>query len=367
MTILRVLLSGLLVMGLSVPVSVLVPLQAAAQSQAERLQSGDEVRLREDRPDTYVVVKGDTLWDISATFLENPFLWPQIWQVNPQIENPDLIYPGDIVALRYIDGFPALVLERGGRVGPDDLPVIELEPRIRHEPLSGGLRQLALERINSLLNANRIVDEEELEDAAYILGTREGNLLSGINDVIYARGDWIEGVSSYDIVRRKQVYTLPETGEEIGVELATVAEARIIALEDDVATLRIIHSNQEVRLSDKLLPRMEEVIPASLSTSTPSFAVDGAVLGFEEGKTMAGPAETLVMGVGADHGLEFGNLLDLQRQPRELYDEKRKEALTIEGEIFGQVLVYRVFEQASMGLIIDSNGLVKIGDRVTSK
>ena len=68
--------------------------------------------LTEDPPSRYVVVKGDTLWDISARFLRDPWRWPDIWHVNPQIKNPHLIYPGDRVELTFKDGKPQLVLKR---------------------------------------------------------------------------------------------------------------------------------------------------------------------------------------------------------------------------------------------------------------
>lgn len=72
-----------------------------------------DVQLKEGYPERYTVVKGDTLWDISARYLREPWKWPELWHANPQIENPHLIYPGDSLSLVYIDGQPKLMLKIG--------------------------------------------------------------------------------------------------------------------------------------------------------------------------------------------------------------------------------------------------------------
>ena len=86
--------------------------------------AAQDVSIRADHPDEYVVVKGDTLWDISARFLDKPWQWPAIWHANPQVENPHLIYPGDRLSLVYEDGRPRLMVNR-------DKPVQRLSPQAR--------------------------------------------------------------------------------------------------------------------------------------------------------------------------------------------------------------------------------------------
>src|SRR5512145_1324791 len=111
-------------------------LGATAPSLAQDQVSGTSmsVPLVPDAPDTYVVKKGDTLWDISAVFLRDPWYWPEIWYVNPEIANPHLIYPGDVLRLTYVDGKPRVTLEQAGTV--------RLSPEVRSQPLKDAIRAI---------------------------------------------------------------------------------------------------------------------------------------------------------------------------------------------------------------------------------
>ena len=100
----------------------------------------DQVVLKDGHPDRHVVVKGDTLWDISGTFLDSPWLWPEIWYVNPQIDNPHLIYPGDVITLVYVDGEPQLRVQRGKGT-------FKLSPKMREERLDKAIFTILIDAI----------------------------------------------------------------------------------------------------------------------------------------------------------------------------------------------------------------------------
>lgn len=321
------------------------------------------VQIRDDRPDSYIVVRGDTLWDISGVFLENPAAWPQIWRVNPQIDNPDLIYPGDIISLRYIDGRPVLELQRGAGVGD---AVIRLSPGIRFEPLTNGIGEISFEDIASRLSRNLIVDPQVAEDAGYMLGTRSGNLFGSNGEVVYARGDWDPAMSSYAVVRPRRSFVHPDTGDVIGIELDHIGEGRVLELngEDDLATIRLSYVVQEVRRNDRVIQQDRPPIQSRYIPVVPDFAVNEYILGFTHGTEYGGAGDSVIVSGGQDIGLEVGHLLTIRRSDQELADDVRGDSVTVRGESYASAMVYRVFENASFALVLNSSSQMKSGDKV---
>jgi len=135
------------------------PMQAPAAPEAEVRPQPAPV-LRPGAPLSYVVKRGDTLWDIANHFLLDPWQWPEIWIVNGQVRNPHLIYPGDVLRLTEVDGRPRLGLDR-------DLE--RLSPRIRELPLESAIPTIPIDAIRDFLRSPRLVTTQELETAPYLL------------------------------------------------------------------------------------------------------------------------------------------------------------------------------------------------------
>src|ERR1700685_2726029 len=131
-------------------------------------------------PDSYVVKHGDTLWGIAKIFLRDPWFWPEIWQVNPQIHNPHLIYPGDTLRLVYIEGRPALLLQRGDAA--------RVEPRVRSQPLEGAINTIPYETVAAFMSKPSVLAKEQIKTAPYVLATRDLHVVMADGDTLYARG-----------------------------------------------------------------------------------------------------------------------------------------------------------------------------------
>ncbi len=348
--------------------------------------AAEVVTIRENSPTEYTVVEGDTLWDIAGMFLEQPWLWPEVWQINPQIEDPDLIYPGDVIELTYVDGNPVLRLSRGDvlEAAPEGVRTVRLSPQVRREALEGPnpIPAIPLELISGYLSGNVVLSEDSFETAPYILGGREGRELLSAGDDALARGTWANGVAVYDIVRRGRELEDPESGDELGIEGLQVGTATLARSDDDQATLTITSNEQEIRAGDRLIPRTGMGLNESYLPMPPPFAVDAAIVSIGTGRTIGGTYDTLIINVGANDRIAVGQLLTVEDQP-EVFDDQfgnrnpwqrlkhafgveNSNEVTFAGETAAQILIYRVFDDASMGLVLDSNRDVRLNDRVVT-
>ncbi len=217
-----------------------------------------EVELNENVPETYIVKKGDTLWGISGMYLKQPWRWPELWDVNPQIDNPHLIYPGDELYIVWIDGQPRLRMRRGGE--------IKLTPNMRVSSLDLAIPTIPLDQIGPWLRRNRVMEADELNYSAYIVAQDERALISGPGDRIFGRGPFPDGERTYGIYRVGQHYADPVTDEYLGYQVIDIGTAKLLSSNrDEVTELEVTRITEEVRITDRLLPYEERVLDATFT------------------------------------------------------------------------------------------------------
>ncbi|MDA1073644.1 MAG: LysM peptidoglycan-binding domain-containing protein [Proteobacteria bacterium] len=330
-------------------------------------QSGDISQyLKAGHPDVYTVVKGDTLWDISGRFLEKEWLWPEIWQINPQVANPHLIYPGDEIALVYVEGQPRLQLNRGvaGRtvkMTPTD--TLSLSPTIRSEPLETAIPAISLDAIQGFLIDNRIVEPGLISAAPYILQGEAERLILGAGDRLYARGV-LEDNESYSFVRNGPLYVDPQTKEVLGQEATYIGMGKSVSQTDDVATLSVISTREEVQIGDRLLPTEERKVSSTFFPSAPSSEIEGEILAVMGGVTQVGQYDVVVVNRGEREGLEAGNVLAIYRRGAMVRDRVANESIRLPSERAGVLMIFRVFEKLSYGLVMVTERPLAVNDEV---
>lgn len=321
-------------------------------------QAGDVLSLKDGHPQTYVVKKGDTLWDISQMFLKDPWLWPEIWHVNPQIDNPHLIYPGDKLNLVYIDGRPKLVVQRGKDV--------KLTPQVRISELDLAIPAISLDAISPFMTDSRVVNSETLTGAPYVLAGADGHIVSGAGDQLYGRGDFSDGHKDYGIYRPGDAYIDPKTEEFLGYQAFFVANGKVVDVEKDIATLGLNRTTEEVRRGDRLLPDEERKISSNFHPKAPSEEIDGLIIAVEGGVTQIGSMDVAVLNQGDRDGLKPGDVLAIYRIGESVRDTVTGDIVKVPDTRAGLLMVFRTFDKVSYGLVLKATRPLEVFDRVTN-
>lgn len=332
---------------------------SAPEPQPEPEAAPKPLVLKPDYPERYVVVKGDTLWDISERFLRDPWLWPQLWQNNPQVTNPHLIYPGDVLTMYFIDGRPVLHIER---VKPG-IPVVKLEPKVREESLRDAIPTIPLDALAQFLTRPRVVTKEQLESAPYIVATSDEHLLAATGSKVYARKVDPSEANEYVIVRPDRKFT-NKKGELLGYETVYLADATLLE-PGDPATLRITKAKREVFEGNRLFT-LDEQIMQNFQPHAPKEQVKGQIVAVVGGVSRVGQFQMIVVDLGHDDGMEPGVVLATMQAGGEVRDVVTGDMVTLPDERSGIAMVFKVFDRVSYALVMESRRSIKRWDSVSN-
>lgn len=350
------------------------------------------VELRGDHPDTYVVKRGDTLWDIAGRFLQRPWLWPEIWQANPQVKNPHLIYPGDVLSLAYLDR-------------------VAMQPGQRSE---SPVNAVNLSEIEPFLKDLRIVDS--LDGLPYVVGLEDDRLRSSRGQVAYIKG--LEGIAPgqrYLVVRPEKRYRFVEraglccdlfqsedldargdtfrgTGEfwtnavfpsknteMLGYELitqstGTVTRGEVAGIQ--ASTLLLDAEGRDVRVGDRLIPVEAQPYDLQFFPHPPKEQQKYGrltVMSVADKYRTGGPHDVIAISGGSREGIDNGTVFSIWRRGNSTVDTikdglDKDETLTLfeskvrlPDEFAGHAMVFRTFNNVSYALVMSSVKPTMIG------
>ena len=352
-------------------------------------------------PRRYTVKKGDTLWGISSMYLKSPWLWPDIWYANPDIKNPHLIYPGDVLLLGYTaSGQPTLSVERNGQVVSETtvqaaapaaatvaavaaatvaptaaavpaavamsgLPVTKLEPQIRYEDLSQAVTAIPLDGLRPFLSKTRVVTKQQLEDAGYVMQALDYEPSIGSNTEIYTRGLKAADGTRYTIFHQGDKYVDPETGDTLGYEATYVGEAQVEAWGDPQKAI-ITSSAQEAQVGDRLLAQAGNgTLDLSFPPHSPSKTVNGQIVAVLSGEAEIGQYDVVLLNRGSKQGVDPGTVLGVYRKGGQSDDPNNSiwnGSVKLPEERSGMLMVFRSFDDSSYAVIMHATREIHVDD-----
>jgi hypothetical protein len=318
----------------------------------------DPVALNPAHPDRYTVVKEDTLWDIAGKFLQSPWRWPDVWHVNPQIANPHLIYPGDIIELVYIDGKPHLRMSRS--------KTVKLSPKVLTSALPPPIPTIPIDAIYPFLTQHNVIGEGELDDAPYVVDFATDHLVGSKGITIYVRAIETEEHSNFDIVRPGDPYKDAESGEILGYEALHIGGAELKRT-GDPATLIPNRSEQEILVGDRLVASTHINPMTEFHPKAPDTQINGSIISVLNGVTQIGQHNVVVLDRGSEDGLQPGDVLAVDNKGEVVPDHVTsapRDTVTLPDEEAGILMVFRTFPRVSFGLILKASRSLHVLDRV---
>ena len=387
-------LVGALLAGSSVAWAQKYPITTQQRTTAAQVaQAGVALsELAPDAPASYTVKRGDTLWAISALFLRSPWRWPELWGMNmPDIRNPHLIYPGQVLVLDTSSGRALLKLKTEG----DEPQTVRVSPRTRYESLSeSAIPAISMQAIEPFLSEALIVNEAEFVLAPRIVAAQEGRVLLSRGDRAYARS--LQGTAGNDalstnrdrprnfrIFRSAKPLKDPTTGDVLGYEAQYVGRAHlvrgeslrevpvkegVVEVEIIPATIDIVSTKEEARAGDRLLSEPSRELQ-SFVPRAPTDAQNGQVVSvYGSAVTYAGQDQVVVINRGREQGLEPGHVLAVLKDGARIIDrtDANGASIRLPDERNGLMMVFRTFDKLSYALLLQITDGVKVGDRFST-
>ncbi len=353
--------------------------------------------LRGDHPNSYVVRRGDTLWDISARFLKQPWLWPEIWQANPQVRNPHLIYPGDVLNLAYLNGEPRIELSRGPATGPaiNTIPLSDIEDFLKkirvvdtytQLPYIVGLEEDQLRTVSGQLAYARGIPNAQPGDMFAIMrptmrfgrshrGSGEFMLRS---DELDYRGSRLNG-RNQDHYWKDVSFGTKDQPEYLGTEMKEVSIAQVTRAQGhgiETTTLLLLGQGVEVREGDRLMPVEDQPFDLQFFPHPPkrqavtSEYTKFRVIGVPDNIQVAGTHEVIALSGGTVDDIDVGTVFSIWRIGTNKVDTVRhtnalaadNDRVKLADEYEGHVMVFRAFNRMSYGLLMDGFKPIQVGD-----
>ncbi len=334
----------------------------------------DVLTLKEDHPETYTVVKGDTLWDISAHFLNSPWLWPRLWQANSQVENPHLIYPGDLLTLIWVNGEPRLTRKQLKKLSP--------KPRLaeKREPIP----TIPLAAISAFLSKDHVINSELLANAPRLLGNARGARRFSTGDVFYAQGQY-DAHKLYGVYRLGDDYIDPQSAELLGTQLTFIGHSQPSQNSNISSTVQVtphdfLNSTRAAQQGDLVLAIPEyDSLPAFFLPQPVPASIQGNIIAALNNASVIGKGDIVVINKGARENITIGSMFSIQQPgPALLINDKRViyqqdssrfekiggPDLQLPDEQIGELMVFKVYEKVSIALVMRSTNIMKVNNNI---
>ena len=316
----------------------------------------------------HIVQRGDTLWDLSKRYLNNPFLWPQVWDKNRYITDAHWIYPGDPIVFPDI----ALLAEGAGTGGPgtgaEGMGQEGVGEAVDGEGAdAAGSRLHKVSEEDTIRCGSYVADDGE-DDSLKVIGSELGQerISFSDRDILYLNRGSNSGIrvgDRYTVHHKTYKVKHPVSTRTIGTKVETTGWVRVLLVQEDTATVIVEQACLDMHAGDYLKPFERVNVPLIRSGQSPpnrltppTGKATGYIIDHEMDKAATGTGDLLSIDLGSGDGITPGNRLTVFRSMYPTVPTARN--------VVGEVAVVTVRERTALAKVIYSRDAILIGDQV---
>jgi hypothetical protein len=326
---------------------------AEAKAGAEKPEGGEATAAA---PESYVVQPGDTLWNLSQRFLNNPWYWPKVWSYNPDFDNPNWIRPGSQV--RFYAGNAPVVAEQ-----PAEQPSEAQEPDFEDIQGGGFEGENVADRFADVGSERRrrdfFVPTERLEDAGQVLNSPEEKQLLTVTDRVYVKlKKQGKPGEVFQVFRPVRDVRHPVTGANLGKLVSLIGEVRVDALSREQALGTVVNSWDTLERGDfvsRLAVDAEPSRAVANAKNVKGYVVDSGPVPL----SFFGETYVVIVDKGSADGVQVGNSFTVVRAG----DPYLRQYSGLADEDIGEILITETEKNISTGILMNSARELVPGDR----
>lgn len=332
-------------------------------------------------PEKHEIVAGDTLWDLSANYLKSPWYWPKVWSLNPQISNPHLIFPGDVISFRFSGEMIMPKGEGETAAGSEFEDEGETDQAARtgktldatpenykdYVKLGGKFRVDRFKQIDDTVFDfvhKGFVEKKAMENLGKIVGSYESKELLATDDNVYVKlgkvsfevGEYVEFINTKETIKH------PKTKKKVGTVVDIVGKGKVIDVNSDrIATVKIVKAYDAIERGFFIREYVKTENNIKIVES--SSDVNATILTGYDPTNFYGPSFTVYIDKGTKDGIDKGIMLSVYRRGDGLDElDKKVKVSQLPQEMIGEVVIMQAYEETSVAIITKSLTGLEAGD-----
>jgi len=308
----------------------------------------------------YKIQKGDTLWDVSSKEIRDPFLWPKIWKENPDIKNPDRIYPDQLIKipLRLLEKeqVEEVTTEKASAITePTKIESQKEEPPKVVERKIEPIKKNYLVEKDILISSGYITDyiTSEIKSVGKIIGSPSGRSVLGNNDYAYIKTNIPANIGDkFYVIRSPKFINHPKTNNKLGHLIEVLGITEVVGVENGKTKAKITKSYIDICTGD-LLDTFYEIEPVMEEDTPRKPDITGFIVATYQTKTISGYMDILFIDKGSNNGLEVCDILKTISLDK--YNNSRTS---------GIIQVINLRGSTATAIVRESESAITVGDEV---